>query len=216
MAGEPVEIQGAGRTDAGVHALGQVANAHLPASLSGAEITDYLNRYLPEDILVLETAPAPERFHSRLNVSGKIYAYWIDTAVKSPVFQRKYIYTLGQSLNIDAMRRAAALLIGTHDFKGFCSVRRMKKTTVRTVRRIDLIPHGSQIEIQMEGNGFLYNMVRITAGTLIEAGLGRRDPESISGILASGDRARAGFTAPPQGLFLVKVLYPEEALYMAE
>lgn len=205
--GMSVEVHGAGRTDAGVHAVGQVANAHLRTNLSESEMLSYMNRYLPEDIMVTEVKKVTDRFHSRLNASGKIYTYGLDMAPKSPVFQRKYIYTLGETLNLEAMRQAAGHLTGTHDFKSFCSNKHFKKSTVRTIDRVQILSHGSQLEIRVQGDGFLYNMVRILVGTLIEVGQGRRAPDDIPAILAAKDRERAGFTAPAKGLFLTEVLY---------
>lgn len=207
MTGTFQEVHGSGRTDAGVHALGQVANVHLETEMTEEETETYLNRYLPEDILVLEAVTVPERFHSRLWAKEKTYTYWIETAKRCPVFQRKYIYTLGESLNAEAMRQAALILEGTHDFAGFCTNRNKKKSTVRTLKSLEIHSHGSQMELVMTGDGFLYNMVRILAGTLIETGLGRRKPQSVAGILAEGDRQKAGFTAPAQGLFLTAVTY---------
>jgi len=210
MAGRPVEVHGSGRTDAGVHALRQTANFHLPASCrpsEPAEVLEYLNAYLPEDIAVLEAEEVPERFHSRLNAVSKTYVYRIETAKKADVFRRKYVCVLGKQLDIGAMRRAAGFCIGTHDFKAFCSLKRMKKSTVRTLERIEIRAEGSQVILSFTGNGFLYNMVRILTGTLIEAGLHERSAESVREILERGDRALAGFTAPPQGLFLAEVRY---------
>lgn len=207
MTGEQVEVIGSGRTDAGVHAAGQVANVRLETEMTPGEMMRYVNQYLPEDIGLTLMEEVPERFHSRLNSTGKIYTYWIETAPKSPVFQRKYIYGLGERLNLEAMKQAAGILCGTHDFKSFCSKKNMKKSTVRTVKSICICPHGSQIEVRVEGNGFLYHMVRIMMGTLIEVGLGKRSPVSINEILEAEDRQTAGYTAPACGLFLTEVLY---------
>lgn len=207
LEGEAVEVCGAGRTDAGVHAEEQVANVHLKTEIAPGQLKDYLNRYLPESILVTDVQKAGERFHSRLNATGKIYTYRLDMADKCRVFQRKYTYTLGQRLDVEAMRRTAGYLLGTHDFRSFCANKHMKKSTVRTIDRIDISVRGTQIEIQIQGDGFLYNMVRILVGTLIEAGQGKRAPESIPGIIGARDRQAAGFTAPAKGVFLTKVLY---------
>jgi tRNA pseudouridine38-40 synthase len=207
MTGKEVEIHGSGRTDAGVHALGQVANAHLDTKLSVQEIRDYVNRYLPEDILVLEAEEVSDRFHSRLNASEKIYTYYVDMAKKSDVFKRKYVYTLGEALDVNAMKTAAGYLCGTHDFKSFCTGKTGKKSTVRTIWEIHIQPVGSVVEMRFCGNGFLYNMVRILSGTLIEVGMGKREPESMAAILDAKDRQQAGFTAPAEGLFLTAVHY---------
>jgi len=207
MTGEDVEIIGSGRTDAGVHATGQVANVHMDTEKTPQEIKDYVNQYLPDDIAVIQLEEAPDRFHSRLNATGKVYTYWIETAPKCSVFQRKYIYTLGRKLDVEAMRQAAKLLCGTHDFKSFCSNKNMKKSTVRTVKTISIQERGSGLEIHVIGDGFLYNMVRILVGTLIEVGLGKRTPDSMREILEAKDRQAAGATAPACGLFLTAVMY---------
>ena len=207
--GEEIEIHGSGRTDAGVHARSQVANFHVDSKVCGSaeEAKQYLNRYLPEDIRVLEAEEAAERFHSRLNAVRKTYAYFVETADKKDVFGRKYIYGLGQPLDVAAMRRAAAYLIGEHDFKSFCSNKKMKKSSVRRLDSIEIIEHGSRIQFCYTGNGFLYNMVRILTGTLIEVGLGKRKPEEMKMILEAMNREMAGMTAPPEGLFLMNVEY---------
>ena len=210
MAGVPVRVNGAGRTDAGVHARGQAANFLLPESSpvrEPGEVMEYLNRYLPEDIAVLRAERVSPRFHSRLNAAAKTYCYRIETAARRDVFERKYVYGLGRPLDVEAMERTAALLTGTHDFGAFCSLKRSRKSTVRTVYSIDVRRENTLVELTFRGNGFLYNMVRILAGTLIEAGLGARTPESAAAALAGKDRSRAGFTAPPEGLFLMEVEY---------
>lgn len=218
MAGCPVEVHGSGRTDAGVHALRQVANFHLPmsyfrgkeSSSAMASVKNYLNEYLPEDIRILDAQEVQPRFHSRLNAVSKTYIYRIETAEKKDVFERKYRYGLGTMPDLEAMRRAAAFLIGTHDFRAFCSVKKMKKTTVRTISRIDIRREGTQLELLFEGNGFLYNMVRILVGTLLEAGLHERSENSVREALLSLDRSQAGKTAPAEGLFLADVAYEEK------
>ncbi len=207
MTGKPVEIHGSGRTDAGVHASGQVANAHLETDMSAEAIRDYMNQYLPEDIRVLAACEAQPRFHSRLNATGKIYAYYIDMAEKPSVFERRYVYGLGEKLDVKAMKAAAEGLCGTYDFKSFSTGKTGRKSTVRTIWEIRIHQEGTKVCIEYYGNGFLYNMVRILTGTLIEAGQGKRDPESMKEILEARDRAAAGFTAPAKGLFLKAVFY---------
>ncbi|MDO4267901.1 MAG: tRNA pseudouridine(38-40) synthase TruA [Eubacteriales bacterium] len=214
MAGEPVEVRGSGRTDAGVHAAGQVADFWLPElwrEKGAGFVKDYLNRYLPEDMAVLEASEAPERFHSRLQAARKLYLYRIETGSRRDVFSRRLQYGLGRPLDTEAMAMAAELLTGTHDFKSFCGNKRMKKSTVRTVYRISVRqePDSSLVTLEFEGNGFLQNMVRIMAGTLMETGLGTRDWRSMPDILAAGDRQAAGFMAPAEGLCLEWVLYDE-------
>lgn len=206
MTGEKIEIIGAGRTDAGVHARGQVANVHLPEKRSTEEIRDYLNRYLPEDICVTEVSEAAQRFHSRLNVRTKTYLYRISTNKIKNVFERKYIYGLDEPLDVEKMKEAASYLLGTHDFQGFCA-RKMKKSTVRRIDAIAFRELDGELQIFYQGNGFLYNMVRILTGTLIEVGRGERSPESVTEVLLTRERAKAGYTAPTKGLCLVQVDY---------
>lgn len=207
MCETPIEIDGAGRTDAGVHAKGQVANVHLETEKSCEEICDYLNHYLPEDIAVQCVSEAEPRFHSRLLAKEKIYQYRILTGGHKNVFERKYVYPLQETLDIKAMKKAAEKLVGTHDFKSFCSNKKMKKSTVRTIYEIKLEEENGEIRITYRGNGFLYNMVRILTGTLIEVGRGEKMAESIEGILEAKERSSAGFTVPARGLTLSEVRY---------
>ena len=213
--GQPVEVNGSGRTDAGVHALHQVANYRVPRLLSKyscQEIQSYFNQYLPMDIRVLSVQKADDRFHARLNASGKLYEYKIDCGDVANVFQRRYLYRVEEPLNIPNMEKAASYLVGTHDFKSFCSNKHMKKSTVRTTYDISFELNDGILSIRYRGDGFLYNMVRILTGTLLEVGMGYRLPSQMTSILEGLDRTLAGFTAPPQGLFLVEVYYPEEVL----
>lgn len=214
MAGEPVEVHGSGRTDEGVHARGQIANVHLPESvrMEPEEILEYVNRYLPEDIRVLTAVQVPPRFHSRLSAERKTYRYYVETGKKAGVFERKYVYRLGEALDLDAMRSAAGFLVGEHDFKSFCGNRRMKKSTVRRLEKLEIHQEGTKVILDYTGNGFLYQMVRILTGSLLEVGMGKRKPEQMAEILEARDRQAAGFTAPPEGLFLMRVEYPEAAL----
>lgn len=207
MYGEPIEIHGSGRTDAGVHALGQVANFHAPEHFCKEEICSYLNEYLSEDIRVLAVSKADGRFHARLSAKEKTYEYRIDNGIVASVFLRKYTMRENKPLDLGAMRQAAVFFIGTHDFKSFCANKKMKKSTVRTVTAIDITEVNGIVTIRYTGNGFLYNMVRILSGTLVEVGRGERSPEEMCGILEAQDRSSAGFTAPPQGLFLLEVKY---------
>ena len=237
MAGFPVEVHGSGRTDAGVHAAGQVANIHLPdgwkpdmamknESVAGGKqhgnlesagknktvsewIRAYLNQYLPDDIAITELTPVLERFHSRLSAVKKIYTYRIETGEKRDVFSRRICYGLGQALDVKKMQTAADLLCGTHDYKSFCGNKKMKKSTVRTIFRITVEQDAGSglVKLEFEGNGFLQNMVRILTGTLIEVGLGKRDAGSMPEILAALDRQAAGYTASAEGLCLQQVFY---------
>lgn len=207
LAGEPVEVHGAGRTDAGVHALGQTASVKLPGDRAPEEVMAYANRYLPEDIAVTAAEGADDRFHARLSARGKVYRYAIRLGGVPDVFRRKYQYRVEGPLDVAAMERAAALLTGTHDYRSFCANRRYKKSTVRTIRAIDIRADGPDLTITFRGDGFLYNMVRILTGTLLEVGLGERAAEEMPTILAAKDRSAAGRTAPAQGLTLVEVEY---------
>lgn len=208
MVGKPVEIQGAGRTDAGVHARGQVASVHLPEGYTPQEIQNYLNRYLPEDVAVVEVVEVGERFHARLSATGKEYRYHIRMGNVPDVFARKYQYRVEEPLDLAAMERAAGYLTGKHDFRSFCGNRRFKKSTVREVFHIGVEVCGSDLTLVYQGDGFLYNMVRILTGTLLEVGLGQRTPESMVDILEARERTAAGKTAPAQGLVLQEVYYP--------
>ena len=207
--GEEIEVHGSGRTDAGVHARGQVANFHVDSKVCGSagEAKRYLNRYLPEDIRVIGAEEMPERFHSRLNATRKTYAYFVETADKKDVFQRKYVYGLGERLNLEAMRKAASYLIGEHDFKSFCSNKKMKKSTVRRLDAVAIRECGTCIVFEYTGNGFLYNMVRIIAGTLLEIGCGNMDESVIQKVFEEKIREYAGPTLPACGLKLVEVFY---------
>lgn len=207
MVDEEVEVIGAGRTDAGVHARAMTANAFLDTELGVSEIRDYMNRYLPDDICVREVKEASERFHSRYNAVGKTYRYTCFTGPVKPVFDRKYVYYIEETPDMDAMTKAAGYLKGEHDFKSFCSNPRMKKSTVRKVDRIDIVKKGAYITFTYHGNGFLQYMVRIITGTLLEVGSGKRPPESMKELLNAKDRRLAGVTAPAQGLTMIKVDY---------
>lgn len=208
MYGTYVEIHGSGRTDAGVHALGQVANFHAPANFSLEEIKSTLNEYLSKDIRVLKVETVDERFHARLTAKGKTYEYRIDNGEIADPFTRKYTMREEEPLDLEAMKTAASFLLGTHDFKSFCANKKMKKSTVRTITKILIEEDQGLVTIRYTGNGFLYNMVRILTGTLIEVGRGMRKPEELRDIIKAEDRGAAGFTAPAQGLFLVEVDYP--------
>lgn len=207
LTGEPAEIDGAGRTDAGVHAWEQVANVHLTEGCEPRWLHQKLNEYLPEDIRIMEVKEVSERFHSRLNATGKIYEYRLLKKGCCDVFRRKYAWNMDDTLDIEKMRLAAEQLKGQHDFKGFCTKASKKKSTVRRIDDIEIVDEGSGITLRFTGNGFLYNMVRILTGTLVEIGTGERSAETIPHILQSGERQCAGQTAPAKGLMLKKVLY---------
>ncbi len=207
MEGDPVEVHGSGRTDAGVHAAGQVISFRCSRITSPEEIRSYMNQYLPEDMAVLSVEEAAPRFHARLNAVRKTYVYRIWNSEINHVFGRRFLTKVEEPLDVSAMEKAAVRLCGTHDYRAFCSLKRFKKSTVRTVREIRITQDGPRIELSFTGDGFLYHMVRILTGTLVEAGLGLRTPESMDAILKSRDRANAGRLMPPEGLMLMKVEY---------
>ncbi|NCC42956.1 MAG: tRNA pseudouridine(38-40) synthase TruA [Clostridia bacterium] len=207
MCDREIEIDGAGRTDAGVHAKAQTASVSLSSKFQAEEILQYLNQYLPEDIGVSMVQRVPDRFHARLWATGKCYSYRIGTDCYKSVFDRKYRYALGESLDVDAMRRAAQDLMGTHDFKAFCGNPKMKKSTVRTITEIMIEEGPHEIKIVYKGNGFLQYMVRILTGTLIEVGLHQRPAESMPQLIEGMERRYAGATAPAMGLCLEEVFY---------
>ena len=203
---QPIEVSGSGRTDAGVHALGQVANFHCDSGLSAEEILRQLRRYLPEDIGIYSCVDVPPRFHARLNARSKTYCYRIWNSEQPCVFERRYVAVMPERLDLEAMRQAAARLIGEHDFSAFCGNAKMKKSTFRRLDAIDIQHQGEEIRLTFTGNGFLYNMVRILVGTLVEVGRGQRSPESMEALFG-GKREQAGFLAPAQGLCLMEVEY---------
>lgn len=220
MAGHPVEVRGAGRTDAGVHAAAQVADFDLEGTYDCEYLLAYMNTWLPQDITVQSVTPAPPRFHSRLNARTKTYEYRIWNDPVRPVFHRQYQWYIPWGaqlqagkmshippLNVTAMEQAAADFVGTHDFCSFCTKRQAKKSSVRTIYAVKVAQNGPEICISFCGNGFLYNMVRIMAGTLVEIGMGARPAGDIPRILEAGNREEAGMTAPAWGLTLKEITY---------
>ncbi len=207
MCDEEVNVIGAGRTDAGVHAQGMVANVHMDVEMQCDEIRDYLNHYLPEDIAVSEVKEVSQRFHARYNAAGKTYCYTCYDGPVKPVFDRKYYTRLEKTVDVEKMQAAAAYLIGEHDFKSFCGNSKMKKSTVRVVDSIRIKREGGYVYFAFHGNGFLQNMVRILVGTLLEVGYGKLQPQQVKDILEACNRQMAGPTAPPQGLCLQEIDY---------
>lgn len=203
---EPIEICGSGRTDAGVHALGQVASFHCENTMPLAEILEQLRRYLPEDIGIYSCKEAAPRFHARLNAKQKTYCYRIWNSNAPCVFQRRYVTVFPETLDVDAMNHAGQHLVGEHDFAAFCSRAKIKKSTLREIYALSVERDGNEIRITVTADGFLYNMMRIIAGTLIEVGRGVRTSESIPSLFTA-QRCKAGFLAPPQGLCLMEVEY---------
>ncbi len=216
-----VAVAGAGRTDAGVHALGQVASCSLDRAIEAATLVRALNHKLPADVRVRSVCEMPSKFHARFDARQKTYRYRVWNATVFSPFQRRFCWHLPGVLDVDAMREAARLVEGTHDFAAFQGQGSEAATTIRTVhafrisvrgggpaeRGVHRSTDGHRIDFEITGNGFLRHMVRTLVGTLVEVGRGRRTPGSMSKVIASHDRARAGQTAPAHGLFLVSVSY---------
>ena len=204
--GEPVEISGSGRTDAGVHALGQVANFHCESAMPAEDMLSQLRKYLPEDIGILSCKDCSPRFHARLNAREKTYRYRIWNSEMPNVFVRRYTAVMPEKLDLAQMERAGKLLEGEHDFSAFCGNPQFKKSTVRFVRSVRIFRDGQEVCLEFTGNGFLHNQVRILTGTLVEVGRGEREADSIPALFG-GKRREAGFLAPAQGLCLMEVMY---------
>lgn len=203
---EPIEISGSGRTDAGVHAKHQIANFHSNTTLPAEEILEQLRRYLPEDIGIHSCKDVSPRFHARLNAKEKTYQYRIWNSEEPCVFDRRYVTVMPEHLDLDAMGEASDYLCGEHDFSAFCGNAKMKKSTIRFIRSIEIRQAGEEIQLYFTGNGFLHNMVRILVGTLVEVGRGERSAQSIPELFGN-KRAQAGFLAPAKGLCLEEVMY---------
>ena len=204
--GEQVEISGSGRTDAGAHAAMQVVNFHCRNELSCEEILLQLRRYLPEDIGIYSCREVSSRFHARLNCKTKTYHYRIWNSDAPCVFEKRFVYVLPQALDLHTMRKAAEYLLGEHDFSAFCANKKMKKSTVRRIDSLDIHRNGKELVFTVTGNGFLYNMIRILVGTLIEVGLGQREADSVPALFGA-KREAAGYLVPAQGLCLTEVTY---------
>ncbi|MCZ0755225.1 tRNA pseudouridine(38-40) synthase TruA [Anoxybacillus sp. J5B_2022] len=205
--GEAVRVTASGRTDAGVHAYGQVIHFDSPLSLSADGWKKAFNAMLPDDLTVREVEQVEASFHARYSVAAKEYRYKIRTAVERNVFSRHYAYHFPYPLDYEAMKQALSFVKGTHDFTSFCSAKTEMENRVRTIYEANLCLTDDGVEFQWIGNGFLYNMVRILVGTMLEIGQGKRSSDSIPAILAGKDRRLAGKTAPAHGLYLWKVTY---------
>lgn len=204
--GEPVEITGSGRTDAGTHAMHQVANFHCVSNMPADEILEKLRKYLPEDIGIYSCKNVSPRFHARLNAKTKTYCYRVWNSKQPCVFDRKYVYVCPECFNIDAMEDAAQHFVGEHDFSAFCANKNMKKSTVRYIESIVITKKEKELIFQVTGNGFLHHMVRIMVGTLLEVGRGVRTTDEIS-CLFGAERSEAGELIPACGLCLMEVNY---------
>ena len=204
---EDIEIIGASRTDSGGHAYGNIAVFDTNSRIPAEKFAIGLNHYLPEDIRVQKSDEVESDYHPRYRNTEKTYEYTIlNTKINLPTYSR-YSYHVYHPLDFEAMKEAAALLVGEHDFKSFCENKHMKKSTVRTIYEISFSFENGILTIDFFGNGFLYHMVRILTGTLLEVGTHEKNPKETDTILQAKDRLSAGFTAPPQGLFLVEVFY---------
>ena len=205
--GRPVTVQGAGRTDAGVHALGQVASARVTFAHPAATLVRAINAHLPPEIRVLSVEDAAPDFHARFSARSKTYRYVIRNVPVSDPFDRQYVWHLPEPLALGPMREAAAMLVGRHDFAAFRSVGAEVATTVRTMTRSEWRESDGVLTYEIAGDGFLRHMVRAIVGTLVEIGRGWRPPQEVQSLLRGGRRADAGATAPPHGLFLLRVDY---------
>lgn len=204
---EPIELVGASRTDAGVHARGNVAVFDTHTRIPAEKIAIAVNQRLPEDIRVMQSEEVEEQFHPRYAESEKTYEYHISNVPIQLPTRRLYSYFVYLPLDVEKMQEAAKLFVGEHDFAGFCSAKSQVQTTVRTIYDCQVEKEGDEICIRVRGNGFLYNMVRIIAGTLVEVGLDRRKLSTVSQAIEKADRSLAGPTAPPEGLTLIKIEY---------
>ncbi len=209
LVGDRIVVHGAGRTDTGVHALGQVAHFHVDTALEDDRLRHALNHHLEEGVVLPRLETCRDDFHARFDAIGKRYAYRVASGRFRPPFGRAYTHWLNDPLDLQAMRAAASRLIGQHDFSAFASSGSPRKSSVRTVQHLRIVARRRGFAIVVQGNGFLYNMVRAISGTLIEVGRGKLTPDDVERILAAGDRSQAGPTAPAEGLWLVSVRYAE-------
>ncbi len=216
---ENIEVAGSGRTDAGVHAMNQIANfkvhennKNIKTNLNDntvdvVRIRDEINRYLPKDISIKKVEIVDERFHSRLNANSKHYRYTVDCGAVARVFERKYVYRMEEKPDVELMKSATSYFVGEHDFMAFQANKKIKKSTVRNIEKIDITYKEGILTFDYFGDGFLYNMIRIITGTLLEIGLGKRKIDDIDRIFASRDRSKAGYLVPASGLMLMEVFY---------
>lgn len=205
--GTKTEIIGSGRTDAGTHAKGQVANFKTESEMDLKTMQETLIRNLPQDIIVKKLEEVPERFHSRYNATGKQYSYYVWNQVIPSAFERNFSFHYPEHLDMDKMQEACRKLTGEHDFIGFSALKKTKKSTIRTIHSITLDKEDGLLHFTFSGNGFLHKMVRVIMGTILEVGAGKLDLDSIDTVLESGIRSDSGVTVPSQGLFLDKVSY---------
>ena len=207
ITGEEIDLIASGRTDAGVHSLGQTANFKTNSNLPIEKFAIAINSKLKKSIVIKSAEEVDERFHSRYSVKSKTYRYTINNSQMGTALYREMEYHVPMKLNIDKMKQAAKHFEGEHDFKGFKASGTSSKSSVRTIYKADVREDGERIYIELTGSGFLYNMVRIISGTLVDVGLGKINPEEILNIIDAKDRSKAGKTLPAHGLCLIKVEY---------
>ncbi len=207
ITGEKVDLTASGRTDAGVHAIAQVANFKTDSTLPIEKFAVAINSKLKKSIRIKKAEEVEDRFHSRYNCKQKTYRYIINNGEQGSAIYRNLEYYVPVKLNIEGMKKAIKYFEGEHDFKGFKASGTSSKSSVRTIYKTNIIEDGERIKIELTGNGFLYNMVRIISGTLVDVGLGKIKPEEITSIIESKDRTKAGKTLPPYALYLLKVEY---------
>ncbi len=207
ITGEKIDLNASGRTDAGVHSLGQVANFKTNSKIEIEKIPIAINSKLKQSIRIIKAEEVEENFHARYSCKGKKYRYIINNSKYGSAIYRDLEYHMPIKLNVEAMQKGIKYFEGEHDFKGFKASGTSSKSSVRTIYNAKIIQEGERIIIELEGNGFLYNMVRIISGTMVDVGLGKIKPEEIPEIIKSKERSRAGKTLPPQGLYLVEVYY---------
>ena len=207
ITGEKIELNASGRTDAGVHSLGQVANFKTNTKIDISKIPVAINSKLKQSIRIINAEEVDENFHARYSCKGKRYRYIINNSPYGSAIYRDLEYHIPMKLDIEAMKKGIKYFEGEHDFKGFKASGTSSKSSVRTIYSAEIKEDGNRIIIELEGNGFLYNMVRIISGTIVDVGLGKINPEDIPEIIESKDRTKAGKTLPAHGLYLVKVYY---------
>jgi tRNA pseudouridine38-40 synthase len=207
LIGHEVKVQGASRTDAGVSALGQAASMEIDSPIPTENLAKAITDRLPEDIVVSEAQEVPGGFDVISDVKSKLYRYSIYTGKVRPVFEIRNVWHLPVKLDIEAMNKAAEYLVGKHDFKSFASTADNRESSVRTIFRCEVRQEGQKIYFDVEGDGFLYNMVRNIVGTLVEVGVGRMEAGRIKEVLEAKNRTAAGPIAPPQGLCLMWIKY---------
>ncbi len=208
---EPVTVHGAGRTDSGVHALGQVAHFHVDTRLADDRLWHALNAHLPAGVSVRRLETCADDFHAQFGARGKRYGYVVRTHRHPPPFGNPYAHWTRDPLDLARMRRAAGVFVGEHDFLALANTGSPRKTSVRRISSIHIVARRERLAFVIQGSGFLYRMARVISGTLLEVGRKKLDVDDVAEILASRDRKEAGPTAPPEGLYLLSVLYPEPA-----